>query len=133
MTLTSGPEWLLHYWSWEKGKIIASVRIVTTSEKLTLQQSAASGAQSNTPAPQKDNAKENLTFGSAAYQVSINPADGTQICCIGSGIFRLFRYQEGVMKALGSQKIEQKVRIMLYLSNKISEDLLFSNGQSRIT
>ncbi|KAM8999832.1 cilia- and flagella-associated protein 57 isoform 1-T1 [Sarcophilus harrisii] len=32
------------------------------------------------------------------YQVSFNPQDNTQICVVGNGIFKLFRYAEGTLK-----------------------------------
>ncbi|KAI8930216.1 WD40-repeat-containing domain protein [Entophlyctis helioformis] len=81
VTQTGAPDWMLHYWSWEKSKTFASGNA-------------------------KDN-KENL-LGAVVYQVSINPTDSTQICCIGNGIFKIFRYQEGVLKTVGVQKFDYK-------------------------
>jgi hypothetical protein len=31
VTLTGAPEWNLHFWSWEKGKVLASVKTTTHS------------------------------------------------------------------------------------------------------
>ncbi|KAI8585396.1 WD40-repeat-containing domain protein [Geranomyces variabilis] len=47
-------------------------------------------------------------FGSVVYQVSFNPSDNTQVCVIGNGIFKLFRYQEGFLKLFSVQKLEPK-------------------------
>ncbi|MBN3302205.1 CFA57 protein, partial [Amia calva] len=39
-------------------------------------------------------------------QVSFNPQDNTQICVSGRGVFKLFRYAEGVLKQSNFQKLE---------------------------
>ncbi|EDO36068.1 predicted protein [Nematostella vectensis] len=43
---------------------------------------------------------------SAVYQVSFNPQDNTQLCVVGNGIFKLFRYSEGNLKQFAFQKME---------------------------
>ncbi|XP_071953862.1 cilia- and flagella-associated protein 57-like isoform X1 [Antedon mediterranea] len=40
------------------------------------------------------------------YQVSFNPQDNTQICVVGNGIFKLFRYSEGNLRQFAFQKLE---------------------------
>lgn len=40
------------------------------------------------------------------HQISFNPQDNTQICVIGNGIFKLFRYSEGNLKQFAFQKTE---------------------------
>ncbi|XP_074077759.1 cilia- and flagella-associated protein 57 [Macrotis lagotis] len=40
------------------------------------------------------------------YQVSFNPQDNTQICAIGNGIFKLYRYAEGALKQTNFQRGE---------------------------
>ncbi|XP_068949908.1 cilia- and flagella-associated protein 57-like [Petaurus breviceps papuanus] len=73
------------------------------------------------------------------YQVSFNPQDNTQICVIGNGIFKLFRYAEGTLKQTNFQRGEPQN----YLSHAwISEDriivgtdmgklFLFESGDQR--
>ncbi|KAM4604692.1 cilia- and flagella-associated protein 57 [Polymixia lowei] len=39
-------------------------------------------------------------------QVSFNPYDNTQICVSGTGVFKLFRYSEGVLKQCNILKVE---------------------------
>lgn len=40
-------------------------------------------------------------------QVSFNPQDNTQLCVVGNGIFKHFRYHEGALKPfLNFQKME---------------------------
>ena len=39
-------------------------------------------------------------------QVSFNPQDNTQLCVVGNGIFKLFRYTEGNLKQFAFQKME---------------------------
>ncbi|KAL4660096.1 WD repeat-containing protein 65-like [Arapaima gigas] len=39
-------------------------------------------------------------------QVSFNPQDNTQICVVGNGIFKIFRYTEGVVKHSNFPKME---------------------------
>ncbi|KAJ3220181.1 Cilia- and flagella-associated protein 57 [Dinochytrium kinnereticum] len=46
--------------------------------------------------------------GFAIYQVSFNPLDNTQLCVVGSGVFKLFRYSEGMLKPFQFQKIEPR-------------------------
>ncbi|XP_022105499.1 cilia- and flagella-associated protein 57-like [Acanthaster planci] len=40
------------------------------------------------------------------YQVSFNPQDNTQLCVVGNGIFKLYRYSEGNLKQFAFQKME---------------------------
>ncbi|XP_019645355.1 PREDICTED: cilia- and flagella-associated protein 57-like [Branchiostoma belcheri] len=44
--------------------------------------------------------------GNPIYQVTFNPQDNTQICVVGNGIFKLFRYSEGNLKQFAFQKTE---------------------------
>lgn len=39
-------------------------------------------------------------------QVTFNPQDNTQICVVGNGVFKLFRYSEGNLKQFAFQKLE---------------------------
>ncbi|CAG5118964.1 unnamed protein product, partial [Candidula unifasciata] len=71
------PDWTLLYWTWEKSKVMASVK------------------SSN---PQNPN--------SEVYQVSFNPQDNTQLCVSGNTVFRFFRYSEGNLKPFNFQKVE---------------------------
>ncbi|ELT90948.1 hypothetical protein CAPTEDRAFT_196345 [Capitella teleta] len=70
------PDWTLLYWTWEKSKVMASTK--TTNP------------QTNAP----------------IYQVTFNPQDNTQLCVVGNGIFKLFRYSEGNLKQFAFQKME---------------------------
>ncbi|KAJ3074808.1 Cilia- and flagella-associated protein 57 [Podochytrium sp. JEL0797] len=47
-------------------------------------------------------------FGSVVYQVSFNPNDNSQICVVGNGIFKMFRYSEGGLKPFLFQKFEAR-------------------------
>ena len=38
--------------------------------------------------------------------MSFNPQDNTQLCVIGQGIFKLFRYSEGNLKQFAFQKLD---------------------------
>jgi WD40 repeat protein len=81
ITQSGAPDWTLYYWSWEKAKIMATIRT------------------------------SNLQ-GSPISQISFNPADVTQICVTGDGIFKLFRYSEGILKQFGFQKMESRVNAL---------------------
>ncbi|CAF1583846.1 unnamed protein product, partial [Didymodactylos carnosus] len=72
-----GPDYTLVYWTWEKSKIMASTEVRTA-------------AQSNT----------------TVTQVSFNPQDNTQICAVGHGLFKMFRYAESALKP--SQSLKQE-------------------------
>ena len=39
-----------------------------------------------------------------SFQVTFNPQDNTQLCVVGDGIFKLFRYSEGNLKQFAFQK-----------------------------
>ena len=39
-------------------------------------------------------------------QVTFNPQDNTQLCVVGNGIFKLYRYSEGTLKQFAFQKLE---------------------------
>eukprot|EP01137_Pigoraptor_chileana_P030193 Opistho-2@16440 len=75
VTQGNSPDWVLTYWTWEKAKVMASVRSTNPQ---------------NMP----------------VYQVSFNPQDNTQVCVVGNGIFRLYRYSEGNLKQFGFQKVD---------------------------
>ena len=38
--------------------------------------------------------------------MTFNPQDNTQLCVVGNGIFKLFRYSEGNLKQFAFQKME---------------------------
>lgn len=70
------PDYTLLYWTWEKSKVMAVTK--------------TSNPQTNPP----------------VYQVSFNPQDNTQLCVVGNGIFKNFRYSEGNLKTFNIQKVE---------------------------
>ena len=65
---SSGPDFLLSYFGWEKGKAIATIP------------SAPHG------------------YNGTIRQIAINPYDATEISVIGEGLFKIFRYAEGVLR-----------------------------------
>jgi len=79
LTQGGAPDYTLIYWSWEKGKIMANIEIKPPT-----------GPQIN----------------STVNQVSFNPQDNTQICAIGHGLFKMFRYAESALKP--SQNLKQE-------------------------
>ncbi|XP_074640882.1 cilia- and flagella-associated protein 57-like [Tubulanus polymorphus] len=70
------PDWTLLYWTWEKSKVMATTK--------------STNPQTNSP----------------VYQVTFNPQDNTQLCVVGHGIFKLFRYSEGNLKQFTFLKLE---------------------------
>jgi len=48
------------------------------------------------------------------HQVSFNPQDNTQLCVVGQGIFKLFRYNEGNLKQFAFQKSEVQKNYMCH-------------------
>ncbi|KAJ3293662.1 Cilia- and flagella-associated protein 57 [Borealophlyctis nickersoniae] len=103
ITQSGAPDWTLYYWTWEKTKIMAQVRTASLPSSHTAAAPAggAPSTVSNTTVGQGQ-------LGGVVYQVSFNPTDNTQLCVIGNGIFKLFRYQEGGLKAFAFQKTEPK-------------------------
>ena len=81
-----------------------------------------------------------VPFGAAPPpQVTFNPQDNTQLCVVGQGVFKLFRYSEGNLKQFALQKADSHA----YLSQAwVSDDgviagtdagqlLLFEAGELR--
>ncbi|XP_063431022.1 cilia- and flagella-associated protein 57-like [Mytilus galloprovincialis] len=107
IALTGKPDYTLLYYTWEKSKVLASTK--TTNP------------QTNNP----------------VYQASFNPQDNTQLCVVGNGIFRNFRYSEGNLKAFNFQKMEpQNFLCHAWVSEErvvVGTDtgklLLFENGE----
>ncbi|KAI8825817.1 WD40-repeat-containing domain protein [Fimicolochytrium jonesii] len=104
LTQTGPPDWTLYYWSWEKVKVMASVR--TTSQQAD--RAATRGEIAGSVATLAGGSGKEGGLGSAINQVSFNPSDNTQLCVIGNGIFKLYRYSEGLLKQFSFQKVEPK-------------------------
>lgn len=79
LTQGGAPDYSLIYWSWEKGKVMANIDVKPPT-----------GPQAN----------------ATVNQVSFNPQDNTQICAIGHGLFKMFRYAESTLKQ--SQSLKQE-------------------------
>ncbi|KND04574.1 uncharacterized protein SPPG_00295 [Spizellomyces punctatus DAOM BR117] len=109
LTQTGPPDWTLYYWSWEKAKMMASVKTANLPVEKGASHGVTAGAQGSVAVLSSTSmvARE-AAFGSVVYEVSFNPTDNTQLCVIGNGIFKLFRYQEGVLKAFAIQKGDLK-------------------------
>ncbi|XP_046708698.1 cilia- and flagella-associated protein 57 isoform X1 [Silurus meridionalis] len=73
------------------------------------------------------------------YQVSFNPQDSTQICVSGNGVFKLFRYVDGVLKQTNSAKLEtQNILSHVWMSEEriiagteTGQLLVFESGDLR--
>jgi cilia- and flagella-associated protein 57 len=110
ITQSGAPDWTLYYWTWEKTKMMASIKTagekLANNDKISNVNSSLAGSQGPgtlTGAAVKD------VFGTSIYQISFNPTDNTQLCVVGNGIFKLLRYSEGTLKPLNIQKIEPRV------------------------
>ena len=79
LTQGGAPDYALLYWSWEKGKVMANIDVKPPT-----------GPQAN----------------ATVNQVSFNPQDNTQICTVGHGLFKMFRYAESALKP--SQSLKQE-------------------------
>ncbi|CAF3796054.1 unnamed protein product, partial [Rotaria magnacalcarata] len=79
LTQGGAPDYALVYWSWEKSKVMAHLDVKPPT-----------GPQAN----------------ATINQVSFNPQDNTQICTIGHGLFKMFRYAESALKP--SQNLKQE-------------------------
>jgi WD40 repeat protein len=77
ITQTGAPDWTLHYWSWEKSKIMAAQKITA-----------------------------NMPSNATVNQISFNPQDNSQICVIGNTILKMYRYADGILKNYLSLKQE---------------------------
>lgn len=84
------PDWTFVYWSWEKSKQLASVR---TSVGNQIRQVSLLPLL-----------LMRMVIG--YLQISFNPEDCTQICVVGSDVFRLYRYGENNLKPHGLTKVE---------------------------
>ena len=92
MTQTGSPDYVLSLWAWEKPKLLGSLKISNAlADKTT-------GLIHN-----------NSSTSQLVQSISINPVDNTQLAITGNGIIRIFKLQEGALKTLPIQKLEQKV------------------------
>ncbi|RKO87723.1 WD40-repeat-containing domain protein [Blyttiomyces helicus] len=141
ITQSGAPDWTLYYWSWEKSKLMSTVRTANTPVDRTgaglyppAQNAAGSGASpanagsvmvgGTTPgiggiasvvasatqaaAASATAVASGAALGGAVSQISFNPSDPAQLCAVGNGVFKLFRYQDGTLKAFSFQKVEPK-------------------------
>ncbi|XP_028390638.1 cilia- and flagella-associated protein 57-like [Dendronephthya gigantea] len=84
-------------------------------------------------------AKATNQTNSPVHQVSFNPQDNTQLCVVGQGIFKLFRYSEGNLKQFAFQKLDpQNFLSHAWLSDEkivagtdTGRLLLFESGELR--
>lgn len=73
------------------------------------------------------------------FQGTFNPQDNTQLCVVGQGIFKLFRYSEGNLKQFAFQKLDpQNFLSHAWLSDEkivagtdTGRLLLFESGELR--
>ncbi|KAJ3190576.1 Cilia- and flagella-associated protein 57 [Irineochytrium annulatum] len=120
ITQSGAPDWMLYYWTWEKTKLMASVKTANVSGDK--HQAVATGMLGLAPSglgagsSERKESNANLSFsgpsgnqaGNAVYQVAFNPLDNTQVSVVGNGIFRLYRYSEGALKSVALQKMEHR-------------------------
>ena len=83
----SGPEYLLNYYAWEKGKAIATIQAVPEGYQGSIQ------------------------------QIIINPFDATEISVVGDGIFKVFRYSEGFLRSIKTSCPIKDYNAHLWLQN----------------
>eukprot|EP00055_Hartaetosiga_balthica_P003769 m.8941 g.8941 ORF g.8941 m.8941 type:complete len:1202 (-) comp3312_c0_seq1:127-3732(-) len=76
VTLGGKPDWLMHYWAWEKSQ--GPMAVTKCSLEPTI----------------------------PVYRASFNPQDNTHICVTGLNTLKMFRYTEGSFKQLAFQKME---------------------------
>ncbi|KAJ3228464.1 Cilia- and flagella-associated protein 57 [Clydaea vesicula] len=109
LTQSGSQDWTLYYWSWERTKLMASIKTTfPISQNVSSPSNQSAAANPNIASQLSNSANSNSNFGMVINQVSFNPNDNTQVCVIGNGIFKLLRYSEGVMKPLAIQKFELK-------------------------
>eukprot|EP00760_Papus_ankaliazontas_P029336 PhM_4_TR420/c0_g1_i1/m.15018 len=72
VTQGGAPEWNLVFWHWERARYLAKLPVATEKQIR------------DTP--------------DAVTQCSINPTDGQHICISGNGVFKFFRFMDGVLK-----------------------------------
>ena len=85
------PENILHYFAWEKGKVISSISVgipgtinMKNCDEVQEVNIAMNQSAQSIPATQ-------------IRQVTVNPSDGTLVCVSGDdGLFSVYRYVDGV-------------------------------------
>ncbi|KAI9351164.1 WD repeat-containing protein 65-like protein [Zopfochytrium polystomum] len=92
------PELILHYYSWEKGRLLATFNFSSIATALS-----GPAMQSSVPPPSQS--VVNKSIGPAAVaasgdilQIAICPNDSCQISVLADTSFRVFRYSEGFIK-----------------------------------
>ncbi|KAJ3101659.1 Cilia- and flagella-associated protein 57 [Phlyctochytrium planicorne] len=77
---SGAPDWGLYYWSWEKTKLLATLKTST------------------------NNTSEIHQMTCNPFDLS-----STQVCLTGNSIFRIYRYQEGNFKLINQQKPDKNL------------------------
>ncbi|KAI8809706.1 WD40-repeat-containing domain protein [Cladochytrium replicatum] len=80
-----GPEWLLHFYSWEKGKLVAVECTYTATTIKRVESSDSSG-------------KSDQQQQGGILQIGINPEDGTEISVLTESALNLYKYSEGTLR-----------------------------------
>lgn len=108
---SSGPEWLLHYFSWEKGKILATVC----------------------------SAPDSSSSSSLVKQIAINPFDSTRVTVLGDSFMSEYQYSDGVLSFnsrtihpyLGYQAHCWMTRHLFVIVTQLGTALLIEHGKLR--
>lgn len=106
---TGPPNWTLYYWSWERAKLMASMKTIShfSPNSIPVNTDIALSPSMGGPISNASNIFAPNTF--QITQVSFNPNDNSQVCVIGNDVFKLLKYQEGVLKFLQIPKIDTRV------------------------
>ncbi|KAJ3329215.1 Cilia- and flagella-associated protein 57, partial [Blyttiomyces sp. JEL0837] len=136
----SAPEWILHYYAWEKGKLLATMNLqsMVSGPLSSVNPTLRYGHGSGTPGGMVtgySNAGSNIhgvggngiNGGANAHgghinggieQIGICPTDGCQVSVIGGNYFRIYRYAEGGMKLSSEIRMPQTFLCHCWLPNE---------------
>ncbi|KAI8847169.1 hypothetical protein BC829DRAFT_444764 [Chytridium lagenaria] len=100
-----GPEWILHYYAWEKGKLIATICVLPQPAKALEDpqmrfpdRTARTASISGGPYTGGTFSKPPVTAGGSIIQISICPTDGCQIGVLSERFLKIFHYSEGAFQ-----------------------------------
>ncbi|KAJ3409665.1 Cilia- and flagella-associated protein 57 [Chytridiales sp. JEL 0842] len=93
-----GPDWLLHYFSWEKGKVLACIKTLGPIKEIGHPTDPFHQQVPGFPVAIAANAALVSAKGTTIHQILICPTDACQVSSLGDKALMVFRYSEGVLR-----------------------------------
>lgn len=103
---TGAPEWMLIFWLWEKHKVLATIKTSNSNYPVNQVNYPCYFSAATAFEHASRHSLSMLCYLLMSHQVSFNTFNNKQLCVSGTGVFKVFRYTEGVLKQISLSNIE---------------------------